>query len=204
MARKPTIVYPNAIYHVMSRGVNKQNLFLSKKDYIIFLGLLKKAFYQLHCVCLSFCLMPNHYHLILQTPAANLPAIMKFINQEYAQYYLAKYENKDGHVFKGRYKKKLVECEQYAKELFRYVHLNPVKAKLVTSPILWEWSSLMPFLENTPNYSFLDKTFYLSIINTNSRKDLQEFFLMGEIQLSEKYLWGKSEIIKPLNYIYLG
>jgi putative transposase len=209
MPRKDIIHYPNAIYHVMSRGVNKQNIFNEKIDFIYFLSLLKKAHQKFAMHCLVFCLMPNHYHLLIQTSLANLPEIMKFINQNYALYFLSKNPDKDGHVFRDRYKKKLVECELYIKELFRYIHLNPVKSKLTADPTLWEWSSYQTYILNKPNYSFMNTHLISDIFSQNLSKQKHMMIDFVNQKLHNKNyilnLWQKQIISKPItNDSYFG
>lgn len=202
MPRAPTIEYPNAFYHVMSRGVNKQDLFKSERDFKVFLYLLKETHKTFNIRIHSFCLMPNHYHLFIQTPDANLAKAMKHLNQSYAEYFLSVNPDKDGHVFKGRYKKKLVECLSYAKHLFRYISLNPVKAKLVENAQEWEWSSFKNFQsDNFINYSFLDYEFILTLFSKNPLKAraLIKSFCEISIETLEKPTWNMYKIIAPIN-----
>jgi REP element-mobilizing transposase RayT len=117
MARALKIEFPNAFYHVMSRGQNRQTLFFSPEDFNIFINLIRTEVKKFNIKIFAFCLMTNHYHLYLSTPDANLSKFIKSINQRYAQYYLKKYPERDGHVFRGRYKRVLVENELYSKNL---------------------------------------------------------------------------------------
>ncbi len=95
-------------------------------------------------------MMSNHYHLLLETPAANLSEIMRHINGAYTTYYNVK-RKRAGHLFQGRYKAILVEADSYAKELSRYIHLNPVRVGMVAKPEEYEWSSYRCFIFLTPN-----------------------------------------------------
>ena len=88
----------------------------------------------------AYCLMDNHYHPLLETPSSNLSQIMRHINGAYTNYFNVK-RRRSGHLFQGRYKAILVEMDEYAKELSRYLHLNPVRAKMVQTPETYEWSS---------------------------------------------------------------
>jgi REP element-mobilizing transposase RayT len=140
MARPLRIIYPGAFYHVTCRGNERKNVFKSKRDREKFLEYLDSATQRYDAVIHVFCLMDNHYHLLLETPSGNLPQIMRHINGAYTTYFNVKRE-RSGHLFQGRYKAILVDIDEYAKELSRYIHLNPVRAKMVKTPQEYEWSS---------------------------------------------------------------
>ncbi|MBF0106481.1 MAG: transposase [Deltaproteobacteria bacterium] len=112
----------------MNRGRNRQAIFKSDHDYGYFLGLLKDSVRQWQIMIHAFSLMPNHYHLLVETPLANISRAMRHINGLYTQYY-NRQNKKNGSLFKGRYKAILVDEDAYLVELLRYIHLNP------TSPI---------------------------------------------------------------------
>jgi hypothetical protein len=114
--------------------------------------------------------MNNHYHLYLKTPEPNISKIMKFLNQSYARYYLKKYPDKDGHVFKGRYKRKIVQSNLYSLQLTRYIHLNPVKAKLVEDPLQWKWSSYSNYIKDKKSFNFLDKDWLLGQFSSSDKE----------------------------------
>ncbi len=170
MARPLLIEFQDAFYHVISRGLNRQNLFLDEDDFVFFLWLLNQAQEKFGFICHGYCLMNNHYHLFLQTPNANLSKIMKFINESYARYFLNKYPNRDGHVFKGRYKRKLVQTDLYSLQLSRYIHLNPVKAGIVKHPHEWKWSSYNAFIGLTASNRFLNKEWILQQFSKNKKQ----------------------------------
>jgi hypothetical protein len=113
--------------------------------------------------------MNNHYHLFLQTPDANLSKIMKYLNESYARYFLGKYPDKDGHVFKGRYKRKLVQDDFYSRQLSRYIHLNPVKACIVSHPHEWKWSSYNSFIGLAARNKFLSTEWLLKQFSKHSK-----------------------------------
>jgi REP element-mobilizing transposase RayT len=140
MARPLRIEYPGALYHVTSRGNAGGKIFRSDKDREYFLDLLGFIIERFNWLCHAWCLMDNHYHLILETPEGNLSRGMRQLNGIYTQKYNWRY-TKTGHVFQGRYKAILVDKESYLLELCRYVILNPVRAKIVKSPQDWKWSS---------------------------------------------------------------
>ena len=140
IARKKREWYPGAIYHIMGRGNRRQNIYEDKTDYQYFLALLsdiqKKMPFELH----SYCLMTNHFHLLLETKDKEIWHIMKRLMQLYTEYYNNKY-GRTGHLFQGRYRSCLVKDDAYFLQTSRYIHLNPVKAKMVLHPEDYLWSS---------------------------------------------------------------
>jgi putative transposase len=140
MARALRITFPGAFYHVTSRGNERKAVFKSKRDREKFLEYLESATLRYDARIYAYCLMDNHYHLLLETPSGNLPQIMRHINGAYTTYFNVKRE-RSGHLFQGRYKAILVDIDEYAKELSRYIHLNPVRAKIVQTPEKYSWSS---------------------------------------------------------------
>lgn len=140
MTRPLRIEYPDAVYHVTSRGNARSNIFDSDQDRKEFLSILNRVVDRYKWICHAYCLMDNHYHLLIETPDGNLSEGMRQLNGIYTQKYNWLH-NKTGHVFQGRYKAILVEKESYLLELCRYVVLNPVRVKMVTKPDEWQWSS---------------------------------------------------------------
>lgn len=140
MARPLRIEYPGALYHVTTRGNAGGRIFRSDKDREYFLDLLGFIIERFHWLCHGWCLMDNHYHLILETLEGNLSRGMRQLNGIYTQKYNWRY-TKTGHIFQGRYKAIVVDKESYLLELCRYVVLNPVRANIVQRPQDWKWSS---------------------------------------------------------------
>jgi len=140
MARPLRIEYPGALYHVTTRGNAGGRIFRTDKDREYFLDLVGFIIERFHWLCHAWCLMDNHYHLIVETPEGNLSRGMRQLNGIYTQKYNWKY-TKTGHIFQGRYKAILVDKESYLLELCRYVVLNPVRANIVERPQDWKWSS---------------------------------------------------------------
>ena len=140
MARPLRIEYPGALYHVTSRGNARQRIFKTDKDRIYFIELLGNITDRFRWLCYAYCLMDNHYHLVIETQGANLAKGMRQLNGLYTQKYNWKYR-KTGHVFQGRYKAIIVDRDAYLLELCRYVVLNPVRAHAVEKPEDWKWSS---------------------------------------------------------------
>jgi REP element-mobilizing transposase RayT len=149
MARPLRIEYPGAFYHVTSRGNEQKDVFKSHKDREKFLDYLASATERYGAVLHAYCLMSNHYHLLLETPAGNLSQIMRHINGAYTTYFNIK-RKRAGHLFQGRYKSILVEFDEYAMELTRYIHLNPVRAGMVALPEEYRWSSYRSYIGLCP------------------------------------------------------
>lgn len=140
MARPLRIEYPGAFYHVTSRGNEQKDIFKSKKDREKFISYLESASVRYGAIIHAYCLMSNHYHLLIETPHGNLSQIMKHINSSYTTYYNVK-RKRAGHLLQGRYKAILVDGDAYATELSRYIHLNPVRAGIVAIPEDYPWMS---------------------------------------------------------------
>ena len=140
MARPLRIAYPGAFYHVTSRGNEQQDVFKSQKDRERLLSYVESAVVRYGAVVHTWCLMRNHYHLLLETPSGNLSQIMRHINGAYTTYVNVK-RKRAGHLFQGRYQAILVEADAYAVEFSRSMHLNPVRAGMVARPEQYPWSS---------------------------------------------------------------
>jgi REP element-mobilizing transposase RayT len=162
MARQLRIEYPGAFYHVTSRGNQKQSVFFSPWDKARFLDCLDEAHEKHDLLVHSYCLMENHYHLMLETRQANLSKIMHFINTSFTVYLNKRYK-RVGHLFQGRFKAILLEAETYAQELSRYIHLNPLRAGIVRRPEDYPWSSLREYLGQREPPRWLEMSFVLGL-----------------------------------------
>jgi len=140
MARPLRIEFPGATYHVTSRGNRQQSIFVDDADRELFLATLARAMERMDATVLAYCLMGNHYHLVLCTRRGNLSALMRQINGVYTQAVNRRHAT-SGHVFQGRFKAILVDRDAYLLALLRYVELNPVRAQMVATAGDWEWSS---------------------------------------------------------------
>jgi len=140
MSRPLRIEFPGALYHVTSRGNARQDVYLCDKDKKLFLYIIAEVIKRYNWICHAYCLMDNHYHLIIETPDGNLSKGMRQLNGIYTQTFNNKYK-RVGHLFQGRYKAILVDKASYLLELSRYVVLNPVRAKMVGHPKQYKWSS---------------------------------------------------------------
>ena len=136
MARPLRIEYPGAIYHVTSRGDGREAIYLDDGDREEFLSVFEDVIRRMNWKCSAYCLMENHYHLLVETPDGNLSRGMRQLNGVYTQRF-NRLHDRSGHVFQGRYKAILVERDSHLKELCRYVVLNPVRAGMVDRPEEW-------------------------------------------------------------------
>ena len=216
MARPLRIIYPGAFYHITSRGNEQKAVFKSIRDREKFLEYLESASERYDAVIHVYCLMDNHYHLLLETPSGNLPQIMRHINGAYTTYFNIK-RGRAGHLFQGRYKAILVEKDEYAKELSRYIHLNPVRAGMVELPEEYEWSSYLTYIGKHKKPEWLHNDLihgYFGKTKSSAQKQYQKFVnslikkeydsplesvvastILGQTefttQVKEKYLSGK-------------
>jgi len=140
MARKPRLHYPGALYHVILRGNRKQEIFNDDEDRCRFLLLLQEGTERYRHRVHAFCLMTNHVHLAIQVDDIPLSRIMQNLSFRYTRWANWR-QGKSGHLFQGRYKAILVDTDAYLAELVRYVHLNPVRARMVSDPLEYPWSS---------------------------------------------------------------
>ena len=150
MARPYRLQGEGLIYHITSRGDDRKRVFVSDYDFHKFLEYLIEAKDKYEFYVYAYCLMPNHYHLLLETTQPNLSRIMQQVNTAYTIYYNKK-RDRCGHLFQGRYKSILVDAGIYFNELTRYIHLNPVKAKIVDSPDQYRWSSYNLYANDKSN-----------------------------------------------------
>ncbi len=175
MARRPRIEMPG-FHHVMNRGVAQRNIFLEKEDFELFLKLLCEAC-SLHSATVhSYCLMSNHYHLLLETEHENLSKIMRLINSQYASYFNRKLK-RVGHLWQGRFKSWYVTDECYLYSLIQYIEYNPIKANMVKSLAEYPYSSYTAFTEKVSPISCLKES--LMFKDFNNLEDRLSFFQSG-------------------------
>jgi len=140
MTRPLRLEFAGALYHITSRGDRREDIYENDKDHQSFLQLLGQVCDRHNWLCHAYCLMSNHYHLLIETPDANLSKGMRHLNGVYTQSFNREH-SRVGHVFQGRYKAILVEKQSYLLEVARYIVLNPVRAQMVRSAREWPWSS---------------------------------------------------------------
>ena len=207
MARPLRIEYQGALYHVMARGNAYQDIFRSTKDRKAFLDNFSNCIELHNLICHAYCLMNNHYHLLIETPDANLSKAMRDINGNYTQKF-HKHNGTIGHVLQGRYKANLIEKENYFLEVVRYIVNNPVKDGLVEDPEQWLWSSYNQTRGSQRKYDWLETDFTLHCFSKNVKiarrqykafvkdingaespyKDLKNNFILGSQQFID-WVW---------------
>ncbi len=140
MTRPLRIEYPGAVYHVTTRGNEKKPVFKDDPDRETFLRTLQHVCKRYNWLCHAYCLMDNHYHLLIETPDGNLSLGMRQLNGVYTQLFNNRHQ-RTGHLFQGRFKGILIQKDSYLLEVCRYVVLNPVRARMIERPERWKWSS---------------------------------------------------------------
>lgn len=181
MARPLRIEYPGAVYHITSRGNAGARIFRDDQDRQSFLAVLDEVVQRYHWLCHAYCLMDNHYHLVIETPDANLSLGMRQLNGIYTQQYNRRHTT-PGHVFQGRFKAILVDKDQYLLELCRYVVLNPVRARMVKTVEQWRWSSYAMTVGNRKAPAYLTTDWILSLFDSKreaAQKQYCEFVRDG-------------------------
>jgi putative transposase len=214
MSRPLRIQYPGAFYHVTSRGNEQKAIFKSQKDREKFLEYLESAVVRYGAVIHVWCLMDNHYHLLVETPEGNLSQIMRHLNGAYTTYFNVK-RKRAGHLFQGRYKAILVEADQYAAELSRYIHLNPVKAGIVDKPEGYVWSSYRNYIGRAKTTAWLETQFILSSFGSRITAAETKYRQFVEEKLEKPFdsplqavvastLLGSHEFVREVSEKHLG
>jgi REP element-mobilizing transposase RayT len=176
MARPLRIEYEGAVYHITGRGNERGEIYFIPSDYEKFLEYIKTAKEKFGIILHAYVLMTNHYHLIIETPEANLSKAMHYIISSYTMY-INKKRKRSGHLFQGRFKSIVVEKDSYLVELSRYIHLNPVRTKMAERPEDYLWSSY-PFYITKKKSDLLTTDLILSLHSKNpkvAKKRYQEF-----------------------------
>ena len=214
MARSLRIQYPHAFYHVTSRGNERNPVFLSRRDREKFLSYLESATERYGAIVHVYCLMDNHYHLLLETPFGNLSQIMHHINGAYTTYFNTK-RSRSGHLFQGRYKAILLDADEYAKELSRYIHLNPVRAGIVETPDNFEWSSFRYYTIGKEVPEWLCRKFILGYFEKRIDRAMKRYRDFVYKMIGQEYknplndidnpvILGSQEFIRKVKEQFLG
>jgi REP element-mobilizing transposase RayT len=206
MARPLRIEFTGAVYHVTSRGNARQAIFIDDEDRGQFLDVLSTVVERFKWLCHAYCLMENHYHLLIETPNANLSKGMRELNGVYTQGFNQRHR-RVGHLFQGRYKAILVEKDNHLLSLCRYVVLNPVRVGLIKRPEQWRWSSYRVTMGLVKRPSFLTIDWVLSQFGGRKKVAMEKYrrFVMEGIgkespweTLKGQIFWGTEEFIKQL------
>jgi putative transposase len=179
MPRPLRIEIENAFFHVMNRGVNRRQTFDSQKHFDLFCKLLSRAHEEMGLEIHSYCLMSNHYHLLVKTPRANLADCMKMISGEYTQKY-NRLTKRDGPLFRGRYKSILIDEESYLARVSRYIHRNPVEAGICINPLTYTGSSLKYFQDGVKSPDWLVTSECTRHVSPRGRKSEYISFVKNE------------------------
>ncbi|MCP3887962.1 MAG: transposase [Desulfobulbaceae bacterium] len=212
MSRPLRIEYPGAWYHIMNRGRRGEDIFKEKEDRITFLTLLKESAKLWNVHISAYFLMNNHYHILAQTPQANLSRFMRHLNGVYTQRF-NRFHGYDGQLFRGRYKSILVEEDSYLLELVRYIHRNPLRAEIIDNLANYAWSSHHGYLSTTKKWTWLYKNHIFSMLNAdinNRRKAYLQFMGQNEsdelLTIFEKKKWpsllGSNDFISWVKETY--
>jgi len=140
------VSYQGGCFHIYNRGNHKRNIFLEESDYLFYLKKLREYKEKYNITILCYCLMPNHFHLLLRQDS-DVPTykLMSSLHTSYSMYFNRKY-NKVGHLFQGKYKQKEVDKDEYLLQLSAYIHFNPIKDSLVEELYKYQWSSYPDYI----------------------------------------------------------
>lgn len=206
MARPLRIEFPGAWYHVMNRGARRTHIYLNDKDRTTFLSLVSDIVETFHVEVHAYCLMNNHYHLLIRTPYGNLGQAMRHLNGVYTQRFNF-HHRLDGPLFRGRYKAILVDADSYLTQVSRYIHLNPLESNTTSDPSHYLWSSCRfyskdvkapPWLKVNTTLEFFGKTSaakenYAKYISAGVDSRTREFYgenrqspILGDIDFRKK------------------
>jgi putative transposase len=194
MARPLRIQFPGAFYHITSRGNERKDIFKNNTDRKKFLSYLESAVLRYLAVIHVYCLMTNHYHLLLETPSGNLSQIMQHVNGAYTTYCNTK-RKRAGHLFQGRYKAILVDADTYAKELSRYIHLNPVRAGIVKMPVEYQWSSYRSYTGGVIAPQWLYRDFILGYFGGVTTESQVRYHSFVSSMLNQKHINPIDEVV---------
>jgi len=161
MARQARIEYKGALYHLTSRGNAQQDIFTTDEDRLEFINRLRQSRNRYNIIIYAYCLMDNHFHLLVETPEGNVSQFMRHLNSAYTQNFNLS-NNRVGHLFQGRFKSILVQKDLYLLELARYIVLNPVRAGMVKAAKDWRWSSYRVTAGLAPPIDWLNSAWLLS------------------------------------------
>ena len=195
MSRKPRLHYPGALYHVILRGNARQDIFYDVEDRCRFFLLIQEGIERYGHRVLSFCLMTNHVHMVIQVGNVPLSRIMQNLSFRYTRW-VNQRRNRIGHLFQGRYKAVLVDADTHLLELVAYLHLNPVRGGIVEKPADYPWSSHCAYLGSDP-VSWLSSEYVLSHFSSDLEQARCQFAEFVADRISEGHreeFYGKGSI----------
>lgn len=190
MARPLRIEYPGAVYHVTSRGNEKKAVYRDAHDRETFLNTLRHVTKRYNWLCHAYCLMDNHYHLLIETPDGNLSVGMRQLNGVYTQLFNRRH-HRTGHLFQGRYKAILIQKDTHLLEVCRYIVLNPVRAGMVERPQNWQWSSYHATAGQGKAHPSLTIDWVLGQLSSNRSKAKKGYRQFVQAGMGKKSLWSE-------------
>lgn len=198
MARPLRIEFSGALYHVTSRGDRREDIFEDDDERLTFLKVLAEVVERYNWLCHAYCLMSNHYHLVVETPDGNLSKGMRQLNGMYTQASNRRHKQV-GHLFQGRFKGILVDKDSYLLELSRYVVLNPVRAGMVKAPQEYEWSSYRAMVGEAPGPRWLTTDGLLSQFGKRRSEARRRYSRFVHEGIGKGSIWAELH-----QQIYLG
>ena len=212
MTRPLRIEFKGAVYHITSRGNARQAIFLTEEDFADFLRVLCSVVKRYRFLLHAYCLMNNHYHLMIETPEGNLSKGMRQLNGLYTQRFNQRHQ-RVGHLFQGRYKAILVDKDNYLLALCRYVVLNPVRASIVKDPGVWRWSTYRATAGQEEGIPCLTTDWILSQFDKEQKKaaNLYQAFVRSGIKtdsplklLNGQLFLGQENFIDKIKHLLRG
>jgi len=188
MARPLRIEFAGAVYHVTSRGNERKDIFRTDSDRRLFLDILQQVNVKYNWHCHAYCLMDNHYHIVIETPDGNLIKGMRQLNGVYTQAFNKRHD-RVGHIFQGRYKAILIQKDSHLLEVCRYVVLNPVRALVVKRPETWQWSSYNPMIDKSSVHPCLTTEWVLGQFGRKKTTALKNYAEFVEAGIGKDTLW---------------
>lgn len=190
MSRPLRIEYPGAWYHVMNRGRRSEKIFVEEEDYQTFIELMIESSELWSVDIYSYALMPNHYHLLINTPLGNLNRFMRHLNGVYTQRFNSSHRQ-EGSLFKGRYKSLLIEFDSYFIQLVKYIHRNPIRARITDNLNKYKWTSHPAYMKNSPEWNWIKKEMLLSMLSEDKNEQVKEYSNLMRVE-------DKNELLKKL------
>lgn len=212
MPRPSRLHAPGLFYHVFARSNNREPIFFTEESYQRFLANLERFRTSLNYKIYAYCLLPNHFHLLLQVDKINISKIMQILMTAYTMYVNKKYD-RVGHIFQGRFQSIIVEKETYLLQVHRYIHLNPLKAGLVDDLEMYSWSSYKQYFAKGNGLPKIDTSLVLGMLSQTTSKQKQIFQEFTRAGLKEEFdplkkqargILGSSKFMQKLTKVLKG
>jgi REP element-mobilizing transposase RayT len=194
MARPLRLSFEGAVYHITARGNRREKIFYRDEDRETFLEKMQETFEKYSFICYAYCLMPNHYHLFIKTPLANIIDGMHYLNTSYSNWFKARHKI-IGVIFQGRYKSIIVDEDSYSIKLSTYIHLNPLRTGIVDNLRKYKWSSYLDYTGKRSRIKRLEPEFILKQFDNNLKRARRRY---------ERYVLENIDMKNPLRESYKG